>query len=149
MNHVVMFKLLLITQTVLTVLLFALAYHSLDALPVELQYYLNHQHTTDTFSQWLNSISQTSLIIIGVAFSALLIINFIGLWVLHNWARHLYTGLTIIGFMGYALSYNTPTITTGLETLVFDVLNIITGMTIAMMYLPPLTSRFKTKTSTI
>lgn len=145
MNHVSIFKLLLITQSVLTVFLGVLTYYSLDALPTELQHYLNQQQATDAMSQWLNSISQTSLIIIGVAFAALLIINLIGLWLLHNWARHLYTGLTIIGFLIYAFSYATPTVTTGLETLSFDLLNIMTGATIAMMYLPPLSQRFKAK----
>jgi H+/Cl- antiporter ClcA len=149
MSYVGTFRQLLILQTVLTIAIPALAYYGLDKLPAELQHYLDSNQTTYPCSQWFSSLPETIIISLVISFAFILIINLIGLWLLKNWARHLYTSLTIVGFLIYALGYNTPTVTTGLETLSLDLLNILTGATIAMMYLPPLSQRFKAHSSKI
>jgi hypothetical protein len=148
MSYTSVFRLLLIVQTILSIITPVIAYYSAMNIPKAVEEYLTQQSAHSVITQFWLATPTTMLIALGISLIVLLIVNLIGLWLWHNWARHLYLTMTILGFVILALDYNTPAIYSGLESLLWDILNIITGATIAMMYLPPLAEKFKVSGTT-
>lgn len=159
MSHVGMFRLLLTLQVLLSFAVPAAAYYAHASLPQyahaslpqPIRQYLDNlpdfPDPNSMLGQYLSAIPNTILLTLAITMVLVLIVNLIGLWLLRNWARHLYLAITIIGFALLALDYQTPVIYSTAESLLWDLLNITTGASIAMMYLPPLADRFKTPTA--
>lgn len=145
------FRLLLTVQVLLSFAIPAIGYYSNESLPQPIKQYLNNlpdfPDPNSLIGQYLYAIPDTILLALAIAIVLVLIVNLIGLWLLRNWARHLYLAITIIGFAFYVVDYQTPIIFSTLESLLWDMLNIITGATIAMMYLPPLADSFKARST--
>ncbi len=145
MSYARVFRLLLIVQAILSVIVPVVSYYGAMNLPKAVDEYVTQQAEQTLIAQLWLATPTTALIALVISFIVLLIVNLIGLWRWHNWARPLYLALTIFGFALFIPDYNIHTIFIGLESLAWDMLNIITGASIAMMYLPPLADRFKTR----
>ena len=151
MGYAGIFRLLLALQVLLSVAVPTVGYYAHASLPQPIRQYLDNlpdfPDPNSMLGLYLPAIPDTILLTVAIAMLLLLIVNLIGLWLLLNWARHLYLAITIIGFALYVVDYQTPIIFSTLEGLLWDVLNIITGAIIAMMYLPPLAAQFKTRST--
>lgn len=144
MSYTGTFRLLLTLQVLLSFAVPAIGYYCHESLPQPIREYLDSPDSvTGTTSQLMDSLPFSVLLIMTIATVLILLIDLIGLWLMRNWARHLYLAITIIGFALYMVDYQTPIIFSTAEGVLWDILNIVTGATIAMMYLPPLAARFK------
>ena len=145
MRYIYTFRLLLVLEVLLTIAFPFVMYYTMDSLPPEIQQYLNSSGDENGLYDYIDALPSNALLALGIGLLVVLLGSLIGLWLMLNWARHLYVAITIIGFAFLPLDIQKPYIATGAESYLLDILNLITGVMIAMMYLPPLADRFKSR----
>ncbi|MFL6228751.1 MAG: hypothetical protein ACJ741_08230 [Pyrinomonadaceae bacterium] len=128
------FRLLLIANWVLAIAALVAHFVSQRSLPTELQSWLYAYHHD---SQHQLSLTRS---LIGLLFIVMSFVNTVGLFFFKKWAKSTLIPITILGYVVVRASY----ITVDLEWVVSfkSVLNILCGVTIALVFFSPLSSEF-------
>lgn len=134
-----LFKILIFSLFITSIFSIAAGEILIDTLPSILQDYIvqiDLEYDSSDFS-----IFDVIAMIIGIFAIAVLI----GMWKFKNWARHSYVILTIVSLPYYYV--DGPIVMNPLEAMFSDFSCMIDGILIYMMYMTPLSDKFKLKTN--
>ena len=132
-----LFKILIFSLFITSIISIAAGEILIDTLPIILQDYIvqiDLEYYSSDFS-----IFDVIAIIIGIFAIAVLI----GMWKFKNWARHLYIILVIVSLSYYYV--DGPIVMNPFEAMFSDFSCMIDGILIYMMYMTPLSNIFKLK----
>jgi len=135
--HTKLFKLLIFSLFLTSTFSIVAGNIFIDTLPIILQDYMM-QIDLEYDSKDFN-LFDVIVILIGIFAIAALI----GMWKFKNWARHSYVILAIVSLPYYYM--DGPTVMNPLEAMFNDLSCMIDGILIYMMYMTPLTDKFKYK----
>lgn len=134
-----LFKILIFSLFITSIFSIAAGEILIDTLPSILQDYIvqiDLEYDSSDFT-----IFDVIAMIIGVFAIAVLI----GMWKFKNWARHSYVILAIVSLSYYYV--DGPVVMNSLEAMFSDFSCMIDGILIYMMYMTPLSDKFKLKTN--
>ena len=137
MPHTKLFKILIFSLFTTSIFSIAAGEILMDTLPSILQDYIAQVELEYYSSEF--SIFDLIAIIIGVYFLAVLI----GMWKFKNWARYSYLILAIVSLSYYFM--DGPVVMNSTEAMFSDFSCMIDGILIYMMYMTPLSEKFKVK----
>lgn len=139
MTHTKLFKILIFSLFITGIFSITAGEILIDTLPGILQDYIVQTDLEYDSSDF--TIFDVIAMIIGLFAIAVLI----GMWKFKNWARHSYVILTIVSLPYYYV--DGPVVMNPLEAMFSDFSCMIDGILIYMMYMTPLSDKFKLKTN--